>query len=491
MEERVQISILISFAVYFAVLIGMGIYFYRRSSRVDDYFLGGRKLGRWVAAISAQASDMSGWLLMGLPGAVYSKGVPAVWIAVGLFAGTYANWKLVAPRLRLYTARLDSITLPIFFEKRFNDNTGLLRIATACITLFFFSIYVSSGFVASGKLFQEVLGIDYSLAVILGAGIIVLYTFLGGFLAVSWTDLVQGMIMVCGIVTTVVFSYFAVQDAGSVQSTVADAGISGSCIPSQGNPFLSIVSLLAWGLGYFGQPHILVRFMAIDSAANIRGARKIAMRWLLFSLGGSIAIGFLAIAVFPGLAGGREEKVFLFLVQNNFHPAIAGVLLSALLSAIMSTVDSQLLVCSSNVTEDVYLKFARSHASERSQMRMGRLSVIAISSAAAVIALDSSHTVLGVVAYAWGGFGAAFGPVVLFALFSEKTTNLSALAGMIVGTAVLVFWKVSGLSEVMYEIVPGFIANAAVVFIINRLQPQRNIDIQQLHRQIDEESRRV
>ncbi len=479
--------ILISFALYYAVLLAIGFFFYRRASHINDYFLGGRKLGKWVAAISAQASDMSGWLLMGLPGAVYMKGTAAIWIALGLFVGTYANWKLVAPRLRVYTEKLESITLPIFFEKRFEDSTGLLRIISALITLFFFSIYVSSGFVASGKLFQEVLGIEYVWAVTLGGGIIVLYTFLGGFLAVSWTDLIQGMIMICGIIITVAVSYFTNhQSPGSALS----ASTALAMIPDGGMPFLSILSLCAWGLGYFGQPHILVRFMAIDRAENISRARKIALNWLVFSLGGSVAIGFISMAVFPGLSGGEEEKVFLFLVQKLFHPLMAGVLLSALLSAIMSTVDSQLLVCSSNITEDIYMKFCGSHSSEKSQVLMGRISVVAISLIAAYLALDPSHTVLGVVAYAWGGFGAAFGPVVLFALFSEKTTNFSAIAGMVSGTLVVVLWKQLGYGDTLYEIVPGFIANAMVMMIVNRIWPQKSETIRMLYRGVREEMRR-
>lgn len=485
-----QSHILISFGVYYLALIAIGLYFYRRASHIDDYFLGGRKLGKWVAAISAQASDMSGWLLMGLPGAVYLKGIPAVWIAVGLFAGTYANWKYVAPRLRIYTEKLESITLPIFFEKRFQDSTGLLRIISALITLFFFSIYVSSGFVASGKLFQEVLGIEYVWAVALGGGIIVLYTFLGGFLAVSWTDLLQGMIMVCGIIITVAVSYFAVQETGGVLRAVSSSPASSSIIPEGSMPFLAVCSLLAWGLGYFGQPHILVRFMAIDTVENISPSRKIALSWLIFSLGGSVAIGFVAIAAFPGLSGGQEEKVFLFLVQKLFHPLLAGILLSALLSAIMSTVDSQLLVCSSNITEDIYVKFWRSHSSEKSQVLMGRISVVVISLIAAYLALDPSNTVLGVVAYAWGGFGAAFGPVVLFALFSERTTNLAVIAGMISGTVALVLWKQLGYGGVMYEIVPGFIANVTAILFVNRLLPQKSEIIRKLHQQVMEEVRK-
>lgn len=477
MGADMQLSILVIFIIYFLAMIAIGLHFYRRASHIDDYFLGGRSLGRWVAAISAQASDMSGWLLMGLPGAVYLGGGPAVWIAAGLLIGTYVNWKVVALRLRVYTQVTDSLTLSIFFENRFRDPSGLLRTVTALITLVFFTIYVSSGLVASGKLFQEVFGINYALAVACGAGVIVIYTCLGGFLAVSWTDLVQGMLMIIGIVVAPSVSFYAAGGFEGISRAMAASGAPTGLLPVKGVPVLVIISAMAWGLGYFGQPHILARFMGIKSPEKIPQARRIAVGWVFISLLGAIAVGFIAMPLFPGLSGGNEEKVFIYMVGRVFNPLVAGVLLAAILSAIMSTIDSQLLVCSSNITEDFYLKMIRKNAPDRELVHLGRFSVFLISLGALVLALDPGNTVLGVVAYAWGGFGAAFGPVVLFALFSRATTWRSALGGMITGTVVLVAWKQLKLDAVMYEIVPGFIANACVIMLINYIIPQKDGEI--------------
>ncbi|MBN2077549.1 MAG: sodium/proline symporter PutP [Spirochaetes bacterium] len=469
--------VLITFTLYLLVLIAVGLYFYRRASRVDDYFLGGRKLGGWVTAISAQASDMSGWLLMGLPGAVYLGGPSAAWIAAGLFAGTLCNWSLVARRLRVYTQKTDALTLSIFFEARFQDPTGLLRTLTALITLVFFTIYISSGLVASGKLFESVFSINYTWAVTAGVSVIVVYTFLGGFLAVSWTDLIQGSIMVFAIVAVPLFAF---GDAGGfigISGAMANAKVSGGIMPEGGMPLLAVISSAAWGLGYFGQPHILARFMGIESPAGIPRARRIALTWVFVSLLGAVAVGFVAMPLFPGLSGGEEEKVFIHLVERLFNPWIAGVLLSAILAAVMSTIDSQLLVCSSNITEDLYLKAIRKNASDREQMRIGRISVIVISLVAYLFALNPDATVLGVVAYAWGGFGAAFGPVVLFALFSRRTTWRAALAGMVAGTVVLVLWNYLGLGVYCYELAPGFVANAIAIFLVNLRYPQENAGV--------------
>lgn len=483
------ILVSITFGLYFILLLIIGFYAYRRASHVDDFFLGGRKLGKWVTAISAQASDMSGWLLMGLPGAVYAQGFSALWIIVGLFGGTYANWKLVAQRLRVYTAKLDAITIPIFFEKRFNDSTGMLRILSALIMLFFFTIYVSSGFVASGKLFQEIFGIDYQLAVLIGGGAIVAYTFMGGFFAVSWTDLMQGMIMICGILITIVGSYYVLYQCTSTLHPWAQSNFGLNILPQGKFPLFSVISLLGWGLGYFGQPHILVRFMSINSARNIPSARKIAIWWLLCSLFGSFIIGLHASTLLPGLSSGMEEKVYIYLTRMLFPPIITGILLSALLSAIMSTADSQLLVCSSSITEDIFLNFSKMNMLEKNQLILGRLSVFLISAIAVLFAINPSSTVFGIVSYAWGGFGAAFGPLVLCALFSRRTTHFAALSGMIVGTAVLVIWKMSGLSEILYEIIPGFFANLVVIVVINAFAPQKNESILKLHEEVVKETK--
>ncbi|MGM0509061.1 MAG: sodium/proline symporter PutP [Fusobacteriota bacterium] len=470
-----QIQTLITFGIYFIFLMMVGVYFYKKTVDVEDYLLGGRGMGTWVTALSAQASDMSGWLLMGLPGAVYLGGLSQAWIAVGLFIGTVLNWKFVSPRLRIYTEKLNSLTLASFFEDRFKDPTGLLRVITAIITLIFFTIYSSSGLVAAGKLFESMFNIDYKMAVIIGGAAIILYTFLGGFLAVCWTDLFQGALMFVSIIVVPILAYTTVGGASGITEAMEIKNISMNIIPDSKYPFLAIISTMAWGLGYFGQPHILARFMSIDSIKKIPKAMTIAIVWVFISLIGAVAVGLISIPMFPEIAD--SERVFIEMISKIFNPWIGGILLAAILSAIMSTIDSQLLVSSSTLTEDFYDHVIRKDASQEELVHVGRISVIIISVIALFLALDQNSTVLGMVSYAWGGFGAAFGPIVLFGLFSKKTNWKSALGGMIVGTVVLVIWKQIGLGAYMYEIVPGFIANVLTILIMNIFWGEKHEDI--------------
>jgi sodium/proline symporter len=476
----VQTETLLTFGVYLVFLLAIGWYFYKRTASLEGYILGGRGLGSWVTALSAQASDMSGWLLMGLPGAVYLGGMNEAWIAIGLFVGTALNWILVSARLRIYTQKTDTLTLSSFFENRFRDPSSLLRVGSSVIILIFFTIYSSSGLVAAGKLFESMFHIDYMTAVIAGAVVIVSYTFLGGFLAVCWTDFFQGALMFFAIVLV---PYLGLQAAGGmpgIEAEMAARKIATSLFHDghgQSLSILAIISTMAWGLGYFGQPHILSRFMGISSAKELPKATVIALVWVIISLGGAVMVGLTAIPMFDGLTDGHQEKVFIYMISKLFNPWVGGILLAAILSAIMSTIDSQLLVSSSALTEDFYKKILRRDASEKELMLVGRLCVLVISIIAMSMALNPNNTILGLVAYAWGGFGAAFGPVVLFALFSRKTTWLSALAGMIVGTLVLVFWKDAGLGAQMYEIVPGFVANTLTIFCVNMFAPQKDEEI--------------
>jgi len=434
-------------------------------------------MGSWVTALSAQASDMSGWLLMGLPGAIYLGGMPQAWIAIGLFIGTVLNWKLVSARLRVYTQKTNAITLPCFFEARFRDPTGLLRIISAIIILIFFAIYASSGLVATGLLFESTFSINYHIAVIIGGFVIIAYTFLGGFLAVCWTDLLQGALMVFAIVIVPALTYHTAGRIEAIEKAMASNQISASLIPQADKLPLCIVmiiSSMAWGLGYFGQPHILVRFMSIKSIEKLKKSMSIAIIWVFLSLSGAVTVGFIGIAMFNNLADGEEEKVFIYMISELFNPWFGGILLAAIFSAIMSTIDSQLLVSSSALSEDFYNKVIRKEASEKEIVWIGRACVIIISIVALIMALDQNKTILGIVSYAWGGFGAAFGPLILFALFSRKTSWQSALAGMVTGTVVLVLWKQIGLGETMYEIVPGFIANCLTIISINAIIGQKN-----------------
>ena len=460
---------LVTFIVYFVLLLCIGFYFYRKSVSIEDYLLGGRGMGAWVTALSAQASDMSGWLLMGLPGAIYLGGMASVWIAIGLFAGTVLNWKMVSGRLRVYTQKTDTITLPCFFEQRFGDPTGLLRVVSAIIILIFFTIYASSGLVAAGKLFESIFDkVQYQQAVIIGAAIIITYTFLGGFLAVCWTDLFQGALMVLALIIVPAVAYLKVGGMDAISGAMELKEISTSMLPAKGTTgLLAIVSMMAWGLGYFGQPHILTRFMSVKSVGKLTESMTIAIVWVFISLGGAVIVGFVGIGMFDNLTGGEEEKVFIYMISKVMHPWLGGIMLAAILSAIMSTIDSQLLVSSSALTEDFYRKAIKRNATEKEIVFVGRICVIIISVIALILALRPSDTILGIVAYAWGGFGAAFGPLVLFGLFSRKTGWQAALAGMVTGTVVLVVWKQVGLGEYMYEIVPGFIANCMTIFLVN------------------------
>ncbi|MHC4192133.1 MAG: sodium/proline symporter PutP [Planctomycetota bacterium] len=466
---------LITFIAYFIVLLGIGFYFYRRSANIEDYLLGGRGMGSWVTALSAQASDMSGWLLMGLPGAIYLGGMANTWIAIGLFIGTVLNWKLVSARLRVYTQKTNAITLPCFFEARFKDPTGLLRIGSAIIILTFFAIYASSGLVATGLLFESTFGVNYYNAIIIGGLVIIAYTFLGGFLAVCWTDLLQGALMVFAIVIVPALTYHTIGGVEAIGKAMASRDISTSLIP-QGEklPVLAVISTMAWGLGYFGQPHILVRFMSVKSLEKLSKSMAIAIIWVFLSLGGAVAVGFIGIAMFENLSGGQEEKVFIYMIRELFNPWFGGILLAAIFSAIMSTIDSQLLVLSSALSEDFYLKSIRRKASDKEIIWVGRGCVVLTSIIALIIAFVSNETILEIVSFAWAGFGAAFGPLILFALFSRKTTWQSALAGMVTGTAVLVLWKQVELSDTMYEIVPGFIANCLTILLVNTIIAQKD-----------------
>lgn len=466
------IPVVATFVLYFILLLGIGLYFYQRSEGIEGYLLGGRGMGAWVTAFSAQASDMSGWLLMGLPGAIYAGGIAQGWIAAGLFIGTCLNWQFAAPRLRIYTQRLEAITLPCFFEQRFRDPTGLLRTVSAIIILIFFTTYASSGLVATGKLFESTFGIHYRIAVIVGGSIIIFYTFLGGFKAVCWTDLLQGSLMIFAIVAVPVLGYFKNPSSQTaVWSHVFDRGI----IPSNSSmPLLAVGSAMSWGLGYFGQPHILVRFMSAQSIHKLRQSTSIAIVWAAVSLLGAVWIGLVGAGMFDNLSEGEEEKVFIFMIRAVCSPWLAGIMLAAILSAIMSTIDSQLLVSSSALTEDFYQKVIKRNASEKEVLFVGRLCVLIISLIALLLALNPKESILKIVAYSWGGFGASFGPVVLASLFSRKTTWYSALAGMISGTVTLIVWKQIGLSVYLYEIAPGFLVNCLVIFLLNRITPQKD-----------------
>ncbi|MCS4532726.1 sodium/proline symporter PutP [Neisseria montereyensis] len=457
----------VTFGIYLVavLLIGMAAYYSTRS--FDDYILGGRSLGSFVTAMSAGASDMSGWLLMGLPGAVYASGLSEGWIAIGLTVGAYLNWRLVAGRLRVHTEyNNNALTLPDYFFHRFGARGSAIKVISAAIILFFFTIYCASGIVAGARLFQSLFDITYTQAMWLGAGATIAYTFIGGFLAVSWTDTIQATLMIFALILTPVMVYLALGGADemsmAIQSVSAGTGKEyGSLLA--GTTLMGIISTAAWGLGYFGQPHILARFMAAESVKSLISARRIGMTWMVLCLLGACMVGYFGIAYFGSNPdqvaemGGNNERIFIALTTILFNPWIAGVILSAILAAVMSTLSCQLLVCSSAITEDFYKGFLRPDAAQGELVWVGRLMVLAVAVIAIIIAADPDSKVLGLVSYAWAGFGAAFGPVVILSVFWKRMTAAGALAGMIVGAVVVVAWKpLTGSS--LYEIVPGFIA---------------------------------
>ncbi|WP_277963737.1 sodium/proline symporter PutP [Pseudomonas sp. RIT-To-2] len=465
---------LITFVIYIAAMVLIGLVAYRATHNLSDYILGGRSLGSVVTALSAGASDMSGWLLMGLPGAIYVSGLSGSWVAIGLIIGAYLNWLLVAGRLRVHTEQCgDALTLPDYFTSRFEDRSGLLRIISAVVILLFFTIYCASGIVAGARLFESTFGLSYGTALWAGAAATIAYTFVGGFLAVSWTDTVQATLMIFALILTPIVVVLA---TGGVDTTflAIEAKDPANFDMLRSTSFIGIVSLLGWGLGYFGQPHILARFMAADSVRSIAKARRISMAWMILCLGGTVAVGFFGIAYFsahPELAGAvteNHERVFIELAKILFNPWVAGVLLSAILAAVMSTLSCQLLVCSSALTEDFYKAFLRKGAGQRELVWVGRGMVLTVALVAIALAADPDNRVLGLVSYAWAGFGAAFGPVVLLSVLWRGMTRDGALAGIVVGAVTVVLWQ-SYSPVKLYEIIPGFFLATLAIWLVSVL----------------------
>ena len=484
----------IVFIIYIVFVLAVGYVAYRRTENLSDYILGGRRLGSWTTALSACASDMSGWLLLGLPGYAYAAGYEAGWIAVGLLVGTYFNWRLVATRLRRYSVIAgDSQTLPEFFEKRFQDNSHILRVVSAIFILLFFLFYTSSGLVAGGKLFNAVFELPYHWAVTVGALVILVYTFIGGFLAVSWTDLFQGLLMALALI---IASILAISNAGGWEATTSSISQSNPALldaftDSNNEPlgWLAIISLLAWGLGYFGQPHILARFKAIRTTKEIPAARRIAVTWVFITLSCALLVGLVGIpSLEQPLQGADTEKVFILLVQTLFHPLVAAVCLAAILAAIMSTADSQLLVSAAAFTSDFYKTLFHNKlihnnlfhktASERQLVWIGRVAVLVIAIIALILAWDPDRKVLDLVAYAWAGFGAAFGPTLIMSLFWRRMNRYGAFAGIMAGGLTVLIWKqLSGGIFDVYEIVPGFVLSLVSIIAFSLLTTKPSDDI--------------
>ncbi|MBK8437197.1 MAG: sodium/proline symporter PutP [Austwickia sp.] len=484
----------VAMVIYLGGMLFIGWYSWRRTHNLNDYMLGGRDLSPPVAALSAGAADMSGWLLMGLPGAIYAAGLIEAWIAIGLTVGAWLNWKYVAPRLRAYTeVANNSITVPSFLENRLRDRSRLLRIVSGLIILGFFTFYVSSGVVAGGVFFEQSFGMNYHTGLLIVAAVEVAYTLFGGFLAVSYTDFVQGLLMMVALIMVPLLGIFAIGGFGGLADSISAADAAEglnrlSMVPSpmDGAAIVAIISNLAWGLGYFGQPHIIVRFMALRSADEAKAGRRIGIGWMILSVMGAMATAMVGLAYFQQHAGqtlGDPEAVYLRMGQILFHPLVAGFMLAAVLAAIMSTVSSQLLVTSSALVEDIYKVLNKEPKNDSHYVLLGRMAVLGVSLLAIALAWTQNDTIMGLVKFAWAGFGAAFGPLVILSLYWRKLTSQGALAGMITGAAIVGFWgtmrgnKVGGIFD-LYEMVPGFLLCWLVTWLVSRATYRENPEIQ-------------
>lgn len=460
-----------TFIVYILAMLIIGIVAARMTSSLNDYVLGGRSLGRVVTALSAGASDMSGWLLMGLPGALFLSGISEAWIAIGLTVGSWCNWKFVAARLRSFTANAsDALTLPDYLASRFCDKYRITAVAAAIIILIFFVVYCASGMVSAARLFEQTFEMDYSNALLIGAVSTIFYVFIGGFLAVSWTDTVQASLMIFALLLTPVIM---LMDCGGLEAAnelilQQDPELSHFL---KGMTVVGFLSLVGWGLGYMGQPHILVRFMAAGSVRGMGDARRISITWMILCLLGAVLIGYYGVAFaakHPEVSVSNPEQIFIIVTQTLFTPWIAGILLSAILAAIMSTLSCQLLVASTTLTADFYRRWMRPHASQSELVWCGRMMLLLVAVIAYVIALDPNSGILKLVSYAWAGFGASFGPAILISLFWRKMTLQGAIAGMVVGAATVIIWE-AGAFFGLYSIVPGFILSSIAIFVISNL----------------------
>ena len=470
----------IALAIYFVAMIAIGLWANSKNNSLDDYVLGGRQLSPTVAALSAGASDMSGWLLMGLPGAVYLSGLSQAWLAVGLTIGAWCNWKFVAPRLRSYTEVAgDAVTVPVFLSNRLHDTKRVLRIVSGVVILVFFTFYVSSGMVSGGLFFKSSFGQEYHTGMLLLAGITVFYTLFGGFMGASYTDMVQGLLMLAALIAVPVVTIIDLGGVGPVVESISQVRPDALSIFA-GTTFAGIISSLAWGLGYFGQPHIIVRFMAMRTPADAKSGRRIGISWMVLTVFGALSGAFMGIAYFARHPDASltnpetAESVFLDLSQILFHPLVAGLILAAVLAAIMSTLSSQLIVCSSALVEDLYGIFSSKKLSASKSLWLGRAGVAIVALVAGALAWNPNSSILQLVAFAWAGFGSAFGPTVLLSLYWRKLTTQGALASMITGAVVAFAWGQSPMKSVLYEMVPGFASAMLVAIIVSLVTYKKN-----------------
>jgi len=507
--SKETIQILIAMVVYMAAVIGIGLVYARRANKNSEaYFLGGRSLGPWVTAMSAEASDMSGWLLMGLPGVAYWCGLAdAAWTAIGLALGTYLNWLLVSKRLRRYSIRANnSITLPEFFSNRFREKSKVIMMLSAAFILIFFTVYAASCFVTCGKLFSTLFGAEYVTMLIVGAVFVLLYTVLGGFLAESASDFMQAIVMIVALAVIVIISTV---NAGGVGEVVDNAGkipgfldFFGLATPvvegdqqlvAAGAPlfgeasdysFLSICSCLAWGLGYFGMPQVLLRFMAIRKESELKRSRRIAMVWVVVSLGVAVIIGIVGRQLYPTahLTKASAENIFITLTTSSLPAIVAGFVMAGILAATISSSDSYLLIAASAFAKNIFQGVCKKNATDKQVMWITRITLVALTVIGVLIALDENSVIFEIVSFAWAGFGATFGPLMIFSLFWKRTTRAGAIAGMISGGGMVFFWTqvISQLGGVfaIYELLPAFIFSSICIVVVSLLSKKPSAEIE-------------
>ena len=507
-----SVQILITMCVYVAVVIGIGVFFAKRSNKnSENFFIGGRSLGPWVAAMSAEASDMSGWLLMGLPGVAYWCGLSdAFWTAAGLALGTYLNWLIVSKRLRKYSyVAGNAITIPDFFSNRFKENKKIIMTIASLFILIFFAVYAGSCFVTCGKLFSSLFGGNYQVMMLLGALFVVCYTFLGGFLAESVSDFMQAILMVCALVAVMVLGVVNAGGIGQVFQNIKDIpgfleffsisqpqladGI--QQVTAEGKAafggageytLLSVASAFAWGLGYFGMPQVLLRFIAIRKADELKASRRIATVWCVISLGAAVLIGLIGRSLFPTeatlLTKSGAEGIFVFMSQAFFHPIFAGLVMAGILAATISSSDSYLLIAASAFSKNLYQGVFKKNATDKQVMRVSRITLLVVALIGVVIALDENSVIFGIVSFAWAGFGATFGPLMLFSLFWKRVNRAGAIAGMLAGGISVFVWKLVlnplGGVFAIYELLPAFIISCIAIVVISLLTKEPSAEIQ-------------
>lgn len=505
-----SVQILISMGLYLVLIIAVGLAVSKQSNQnTENFFLGGRTLGPWVTAMSAEASDMSGWLLMGLPGVAYWCGLSdAVWTAIGLGIGTYINWLLVAKRLRHYSVVAnDSITLPDFFSNRFKEKNKVIMLISALFILVFFTVYAASCFVTFGKLFSTLFNMNYALMMILGAIFVILYTFLGGFLAESVCDFVQAVVMIIALIAILTAGTLAAGGPGAVVANIKEIpgflSFFGIATPevvdgvqqvTSGQPvfgpagsygFLTILSTMSWGLGYFGMPQVLLRFMAIRKSSEVRKSRIIATVWCAISLFAAVCIGLIGRAAYPTdlLTASDAESVFVLLSTRLMPPLIAGIMMAGILAATMSSSDSYLLIASSAVSKNIYQGIFKKDATDKQVMVFSRITLVVIAVIGVLIALDENSIIFQVVSFAWAGFGATFGPLMIFSLFWKRINRAGAIAGMVTGGGMVFLWKllirpIGGIFGV-YELLPAFLASCIAIVVVSLITKEPSAEIQE------------